>query len=102
MSSFSFAEDSSFLRSSIETSSSESFSISVVLGAADVEVSFAISDKSSFDTWIFSGIFLALLDGNIGWPLLETSPLYKFSKSSPTTSSSSELSSTCSTCFLNF
>ena len=55
----------------------------------------------SKDTCIFSGIFLALLDGKIGTPLLEISPLYKFSKSSPISSSSSEVSSICSTCFLS-
>ena len=59
------------------------------------------SVKSSLETWIFSGAFLALFDGNIGVPLFEISPLYKLSKSSPTSSTSSELSSTCSTCFLN-
>ena len=31
--------------------------------------------RSSFETWIFSGIFLALLDGSIGTPLFEISPL---------------------------
>ena len=59
------------------------------------------SSKSSLDTWIFSGDFLALLEGNIGAPLFEISPLYILSKSSPTSSSSSEPSSTCSTCFLS-
>ena len=59
------------------------------------------SSKSSFETWIFSGAFLALLEGKIGAPLLEISPLYKLSKSSPISSSSSTLSSTCSTCFLS-
>ena len=53
------------------------------------------------DTWIFSGVFLALLDGKIGVPLFEISPLYIFSKSSPISSSSSVPSSTCSTCFLS-
>ena len=64
----------------------------------------AVSDssaKSSFETWIFSGAFLALLEGKIGVPLFEISPLYKLSKSSPTSSSSSDPSSTCSMCFLN-
>ena len=64
----------------------------------------AVSDssaKSSFVTWIFSGVFLALLDGKIGVPLFEISPLYRFSKSSPISSSSSALSSICSTCFLS-
>ena len=64
----------------------------------------AVSDnsaKSSFVTWIFSGVFLALFDGKIGVPLFEISPLYKFSKSSPMSSSSSAVSSTCSTCFLS-
>ena len=64
----------------------------------------AVSDnsaKSSLDTWIFSGAFLALLEGKIGVPLLEISPLYKLSKSSPTSSSSSAPSSICSTCFLS-
>ena len=39
---------------------------------------FAVSDnsaKSSFETWIFSGFFLALFDGRIGVPLFEISPL---------------------------
>ena len=39
---------------------------------------FAVSDnsaKSSFETWIFSGFFLALFDGKIGVPLYEISPL---------------------------
>ena len=64
----------------------------------------AVSDnsaRSSWETCIFSGAFLALLDGNIGVPLFEISPLYKLSKSSPTSSSSSDPSSTCSTCFLS-
>ena len=43
----------------------------------------------------------ALLEGRIGTPLLEISPLYKFSKSSPISSSSSAVSSICSTCFLS-
>ena len=59
------------------------------------------SAKSSFETWIFSGVLLALLEGNIGVPLFEISPLYKFSKSSPISSSASVPSSTCSMCFLN-
>ena len=62
---------------------------------------FCNSAKSSFETWIFSGTFLALFDGKIGAPLLEISPLYKLSKSSPISSSSSLKSSTCSICFLN-
>ena len=33
------------------------------------------SARSSFETWIFSGVFLALLDGKIGTPLLDISPL---------------------------
>ena len=40
------------------------------------------SARSSFETWIFSGIFRALFDGSIGTPLFEIWPLYKFSKSS--------------------
>ena len=38
----------------------------------------AVSDssaKSSWETWIFSGAFLALLDGKIGVPLFEIYPL---------------------------
>jgi len=48
-----------------------SFSVSIVgsLGVFN-------SSRSSFETCIFSGIFLALFDGNIGVPLLEISPLY--------------------------
>ena len=59
------------------------------------------SSRSSLETCIFSGVFLALLDGNIGVPLLEISPLYKSAKLSPISSSSSNPSSTCSMCFLN-
>ena len=44
------------------------------LSTSDVAVSDS-SAKSSFVTWIFSGVFLALLDGKIGVPLFEISPL---------------------------
>ena len=60
--------------SSKETSTSSSCASSTgsELGCSVV---FCNSAKSSFDTWIFSGIFLALLDGSIGTPLFEISPL---------------------------
>ena len=91
-------EDLAELKSAPEEQSIES-------GTSEESISaLAVSDssaKSSLDTCIFSGIFLALFDGKIGVPLFEISPLYKFSKSSPISSSSSAVSSTCSTCFLS-
>ena len=42
-----------------------------------------------------------IAEENIKVPDLEISPLYILSKSSPTSSSSSDPSSTCSTCFLS-
>jgi len=57
--------------------------------------------KPSGKIYTDEGASIALLDGKIGVPLFEISPLYMFSKSSPISSSSSEPSSTCSTCFLS-
>ena len=94
---FSLSETSSKEISSCSESTSWSTGVSGTSG-------WAVSDnsaKSSFDTWIFSGAFLALLDGKIGVPLFDISPLYKLSKSSPTSSSASVPSSTYSTCFLS-
>ncbi len=48
-----------------------------------------------------SGILLVLFEGNIATPLLETCPLYKFSKSSLVSSSISSCSSNSSGSFLN-
>ena len=90
---------------SVTSSNETSLCSSPVSSVAAVSMSgLAVWDssaKSSLETWIFSGVFLALLDGKIGVPLFEISPLYRLSKSSPTSSSSSAPSSTCSTCFLN-
>ena len=62
------------------TSSNETSSWSFVFSSlAWTSISgFAVSDnsaKSSFEIWIFSGALLALLEGKIGAPLLEISPL---------------------------
>ena len=98
---------SSLAGSSLSETSSRDTSPSSFIVSSPTELStstLTVSDnsaKSSFVTWIFSGVFLALFDGRIGVPLLEISPLYKFSKSSPISSSSSVLSSTCSMCFLS-
>ena len=61
-----------------ETSSSEtspcsdsSEIVSSISGCAVLES----SSRSSLETCILSGVFLALLDGRIGAPLLEISPL---------------------------
>ena len=63
--------------SASETSSKEIFS-SVVSSIFELSTSgVAVSEssaKSSLDTWIFSGDFLALLEGRIGVPLFEISP----------------------------
>ena len=61
--------------SSKETSPSSVFSSAAsTLDSADP----FNSSRSSFETFIFSGIFLALFEGRIGVPLFEISPLYKF------------------------
>ena len=90
--------------SASDTSSSDisKFSVSTWSSTGLSTSGFAVSDnsaRSSWDTWIFSGVFLALLDGSIGVPDFEISPLYKLSKSSPISSSSSTPSSTCSHVF---
>ena len=94
---WSFSAISSRETSLLSSTPPSSAGVSFDWGAA----AFCNSAKSSFETWIFSGTFLALLVGNIGVPLFEISPLYKFSKSSPMSSSSSLKSSTCSICFLS-
>ena len=63
-----------------ETSSKETSPCSFVVSSPkELSTSaVAVSDssaKSSFVNWIFSGVFLALLDGKIGVPLFEISPL---------------------------
>ena len=66
---------------SVNSSNETSTCSSPVSSVADVSISglavWESSAKSSLETWIFSGIFLALLDGKIGVPLFEISPLYK-------------------------
>ena len=91
--SFISSKDTSEFSSSVSSTADSGVEIS-----SDV---FFNSAKSSSETLIFSGTFLALFDGRIGTPDFEISPLYKFSKSSPISSSSSVLSSACSTFFLN-
>ena len=64
--------------SASETSSREIFSseVSSLLGLSTSGVAVSESSaKSSLDTWIFSRAFLARLDGKIGVPVLEISPL---------------------------
>ena len=66
--------------SASDTSSKETSSWSFIVSSFSVTSTsgLAVSDnsaKSSWETWIFSGVFLALLDGKIGVPLFEISPL---------------------------
>ena len=65
--------------SASETWSRETSSLSSAsLGASTLTSGWDEGDnsaRSSFETWIFSGIFLALYEGRIGTPLFEISPL---------------------------
>jgi len=61
---FSLSETSSNETSSCSVSASSDVGASIS-GLADSDN----SARSSLDTWIFSGVFLALFDGSIGVPL---------------------------------